>query len=197
MSETTVAWSDGTWRHPPVRTETTPAGTLVVEAAEGSDAWQKTSYGFVHTSEHGLLRPFELGTAVEVEFVVDLSAQFDQLGLLLHIDDETWIKAGVEFADGHPRLGAVATRGYSDWSTAAVSSWAGRTVRLRASWADDAVTIRAALAGEPLQLVRLAPFFAPPSGQALAGPYLCAPTRAGFTAEFTAWRVTDADGALH
>ncbi|MCI1642120.1 MAG: DUF1349 domain-containing protein [Actinomyces sp.] len=30
-----------------------------------------------------------------------------------------------------------------------------------------------------------------------AGPYLCAPTRAGLRVGFTAWRFTAADDALH
>ena len=58
-----VRWGAGTWTHEPaeVRRE---GEDLLVTAVEGSDAWRTTSYGFIHASEHGLLAPFEYGTAV-------------------------------------------------------------------------------------------------------------------------------------
>jgi len=194
---TRVDWAAGSWRNPPVSVTDEPDGGLLVAAAEGSDAWQKTSYGFVHDSEHALLRPFEPGAAIEVDYLATMSEQFDQAGLLVRLDSEHWIKAGTEYADGALRVGAVVTDGYSDWSTAPVADWSGRVVRVRASWADDALTIRAGLVGEPLDLIRLARWPVPAGGGVLAGPYCCAPTRAGFTARFVEWRSTGADAALH
>jgi len=44
-------------------------------------------------------------------------------------------------------------------------------------------------------LVRVAPFDA--GADAAAGPYLCAPTRSGFAATFTAWSRGAADHAIH
>ncbi|GAB3598608.1 DUF1349 domain-containing protein [Microbacterium tumbae] len=196
MSET-IAWHEGQWRNPPVRTATTSLGALVAEAAEGSDAWRTTSYGFVHDTEHALLRPFAPGMAIEVDYLPRMSQQFDQAGLIVRFDDEHWIKAGTEFADGLPRIGAVVTDGLSDWSSAPVPGWNERPIRIRASWADDALTVRAGLVGEPLQFIRLAPWPAIADRAVSAGPYLCAPTRSGFETEFLAWRVTPADDSLH
>ena len=42
--------------------------------------------------------------------------RFDQAGLMLRIDHENWIKAGIEFVDGHYNVSAVVTHGKSDWS---------------------------------------------------------------------------------
>ena len=45
------------------------------------------------------------------------------LAIVLHataaqVDDNTWVKAGIEFTDGYPRLSCVVTNnGFSDWST--------------------------------------------------------------------------------
>ncbi len=111
------------------------------------------------------------------------------------MDSEHWIKAGVEYADGTPRVGAVVTDTYSDWSSAPVPEWAGQVVTVRASWEDEAVTIRAGATGKPLQFVRLARFAA--SHNVQAGPYLCAPTRAGLDVEFTGWRLDSPDASLH
>jgi len=191
---TDIAWSEGRWTHDPAGV-VEERGDLVVTAVEGSDAWRITSYGFVHDSEHALLAPFEVDAAVEVEFTAAFSEQFDQAGVFVRASDERWVKAGVEFADGRPQVGAVVTDGMSDWSLAPVPEWADRRILVRVSRGADALTVRAGLVGEPLQLVRVLPF--PAGVSAEAGPFVCAPTRAGLAVRLHAWRVVDADGALH
>ncbi|CAN7513989.1 DUF1349 domain-containing protein [Pseudarthrobacter oxydans] len=189
-----IPWSQGAWTHPPV--STVEQGTdLMVTAKEGSDAWRTTSYGFIHDSEHALLAPFPPDSAVEVEFTADFSEQFDQAGIFVRISAGQWVKAGVEFADGSCQLGAVVTDGVSDWSLAPVPAWRGSRVLIRISRTGDALTIRAQAAGGPLQLVRLVPL--DPAADAHAGPFVCAPTRAGLTVPFHAWRTTEPDAALH
>jgi regulation of enolase protein 1 (concanavalin A-like superfamily) len=191
---TDIPWTDGTWTTEPeaVRIH---AGGMDVTAREGSDAWRTTSYGFVHDTEHALLAPLPQGTAVEVAFELDLAEQFDQAGVFVRVDAETWIKAGVERSDGEDGLGAVVTRGVSDWSLAPVPGWSGRRVTIRASRSGDALTVRARVDDEPWRLVRVAPL--DPDAVASAGPFCCAPTRAGFTARFASWRTGPADAALH
>ncbi|MGG7464943.1 DUF1349 domain-containing protein [Plantibacter sp. YIM 135347] len=191
---TPVPWGVGVWTHEPAEVRE-DGDDLLVTAVEGSDAWRHTSYGFVHDSEHALLTPLAADTAVEVSFTAAFSAQFDQAGVFLRSDDEHWIKAGVEFADGLPQVGAVVTDVRSDWSVAPVPSWAGRLVTVRASRSGDAVTIRARVDEEAWSLVRVAPFAA--DALVAAGPFCCAPTRPGLTVRFHSWHVTPADAALH
>lgn len=191
---TDIPWSAGTWTHAPAAIE--ESGTdLLVTAVEGSDAWRITSYGFIHDSEHALLTDLPRESAVEVEFTTAFSQQFDQAGVFVRISDTHWVKAGVEFADGSPQLGAVVTDGRSDWSLAPVPEWLNRRVRLRVSRSGDALTIRAAVDGGELRLVRVVPL--DPELDAQAGPFVCAPTRAGLTVPLHAWRRTDPDGSLH
>jgi regulation of enolase protein 1 (concanavalin A-like superfamily) len=201
-----VPWSAGTWTNDPVDVrEASRAAASVgsaagrpaldVTAVETSDAWRTTAYGFVHDTEHALVAPFMHGTAVEVSFVADFGGEFDQAGVFVRIDENNWIKAGVEYADGVPQVGAVVTRGVSDWSVAPVPEWAGRTVTVRASWDLDALTIRARVDDEPFRLVRLVPL--EPELTASAGPLVSAPTRAGLTVRFTRWAVGEVDAALH
>ncbi|MFC9940598.1 DUF1349 domain-containing protein [Nocardiopsis alba] len=189
-----LAWSSGRWTHPPVAA-VERGSELLVTAAEGSDAWRTTSYGFVHASEHALLSPFARDSAVEVEFTAAFSEQFDQAGVFIKVGEAHWIKAGVEFADGEPQLGAVVTDGMSDWSVAPVPDWLDRRVLIRVSRSGDALTVRASVDGGAPRLVRLIPFA--PDLVAYAGPLICAPTRAGLTVPFHAWRTTPADAALH
>jgi uncharacterized protein len=188
-----MTWADGEWTNPPVAVEA-DGDDLLATAVEGSDAWRHTSYGFVHDSEHGLLAPFAQDSAIEVVFTAAFEAQFDQAGLFIRADGENWIKAGVEFADGQPQVGAVVTRGSSDWSVAPVPEWQDRRVTIRASWADDAITLRARRDDEPWRLVRVVPFAVP---TALAGPMLGAPSRAGLTVRFHSWTLLEKDEGLH
>ncbi|MGA1811080.1 DUF1349 domain-containing protein [Frondihabitans sp. 4ASC-45] len=191
---TDIDWNSGTWTNSPARVVVADDG-MHVTAIEESDAWRITSYGFVHDTEHALLEPFAPGTAMEVSFRLDFSAQFDQAGIFVKVDDSTWIKAGVERSDGEDNLGAVVTRGVSDWSLAPVPGWHGRVVTIRASRSGDAVTIRARVDDEHWRLVRVAPL--DPDALVTAGPMCCAPSRDDLTVHFTSWRTGPADTSLH
>ncbi len=194
QDDTRVPWSAGRWTHPPASARE-DGDALLVEAVEGSDAWRHTAYGFVHDSEHALLAPLPAGAAVEVDVALAYDQLFDQAGLMVRASADTWVKAGVEISDGLPQLGAVVTRGVSDWSVAPVPEWAGRVVTVRASRFGDALVVRAHAEGEPWRLVRMAPF--DPDAPLEAGPYCCAPSREGLVVRFLAWRTTAADAALH
>lgn len=111
------------------------------------------------------------------------------------VDDESWIKAGLELSDGEESRGAVVTQGTSDWSLSSVPSWAGRLVTIRGSRSGNALTVRARVDDEPWRLVRVAPL--DPDDAVTADPFCCAPSRAGLTAHFTYWRTTPADAILH
>lgn len=189
---TAVTWADGVWTNPPVEIAMSGDG-MAVTAAEGSDAWRHTAYGFVHDTEHALLAPLAVGQAVEVRLRTTFTGEFDQAGVFIKADNEHWVKAGLEFADGVLNLGAVVTLERSDWSVAPVD-WNGREVTVRVSRSVESLTIRAKVDDEPFRLVRVAPF----SGRAVtAGPFVCAPTRAGFTANFLSWELVPADTSLH
>jgi uncharacterized protein len=189
-----LPWSAGKWTHPPI-SATEHGGDLLVTAAEGSDAWRTTSYGFIHDSEHALVASFPADSAMEVEFTASFSHQFDQAGIFVRVSPQRWVKAGVEFADDRVQLGAVVTDQRSDWSLSPVSDWVRKRVRIRVSWVGDALTIRAKPERGSFQLVRVLPF--EPGVNAFAGPYICAPTRSGLTVPFHAWRTTEPDVGLH
>jgi len=185
--------NSGTWLNPPVSAEKTSEGFLVT-AKENSDFWQKTSYGFIHLDGHALLNEFPQDSAIEVSWKLDYAEQFDQAGLIAYSDDENWIKAGIEFADGFPQLGAVVTREKSDWSVARVPEWMNKEVQLRFSRSGDALTIRAKCE-DGWRLVRLAPL--DPKIYWRVGLFCASPTRSGLKVLFTSLSITEADTALH
>jgi regulation of enolase protein 1 (concanavalin A-like superfamily) len=189
-----LPWSAGEWTHPPI-SATEHGEDLLVTAAEGSDAWRLTCYGFIHDSEHALLASFPSDSGMEVEFTASFSHQFDQAGIFVRVSPERWVKAGVEFADERPHVGAIVTNERSDWSLSPVPDWLGKRVLIRVSWVGDALTIRARAEHGSFQLVRVLPF--EPGLDTFAGPYICAPTRAGLTVPFHAWRTTEPDRGPH
>lgn len=194
MRETSIAWGTGTWTTRPADVRTA-GDDLVVTAAEASDYWRRTYYGFHHDSGHALLAPWPDDRAVEVSFrASDLTDLYDQAGLMLWVDDARWIKAGVEINDGVPHVGAVVTAQNSDWSLSPVPEWAGEIVTIRATYAVDAVLLRARAGASPWRTIRVAPF---PAEGRQAGPFTCAPTRAGLTVAFTRWVATSPDADLH
>nr|WP_146363926.1 DUF1349 domain-containing protein [Arthrobacter yangruifuii] len=187
-------WDRGAWRNPPIRV-TTDGSCLQVTAAEQSDAWRHTSYGFVHDSAHALLAPLGAEGAMEVSFLLDYSEQFDQAGIFLHVSESVWIKAGVEVSDGIPQVGAVVTHEVSDWSVAPVPEWIDQEITVRLSRSGDAVTVRARAGDEPFRLIRVAPLNETASAE--AGPFCASPSRDGLTVTFTRWVATGADPSLH
>lgn len=188
-----VSWSEGAWTREPVSISL-DGNSLNVEAAAESDWWRTTAYGFIHDDGHALIKEFPNESSVEVSFILNYTDQFDQAGIFITSDSENWIKAGVEFCDGYPQVGAVVTQTNSDWSVAPVAEWINKEVTIRVSRSGDAVTVRAGINGE-LRLVRVAPL--DPTRTWRAGPMFCAPTRAGLTVTFTQWSVGTADSDLH
>jgi len=146
---------------------------LTVQVEPGTDFWRTTHYGFIEDSGH-LADTGALGIRFRGEF----AAQYDQAGLMLRLDAEHWIKAGLELADGRLWLSVVVTNGVSDWSQQPAPEpdadgwWTIRAERA----GDDAVQI---LCGD--QPVRLAPL---PPGALQSGPMCAAPKGPGFTCSF-------------
>jgi regulation of enolase protein 1 (concanavalin A-like superfamily) len=189
-----IDWDSGTWLHEPPAWNVLNAG-LEVTTADGSDFWRETGYGFTRYSGHALLREFPPDTAMEVEFSAQWTGEYDQAGLFLHADEQHWVKAGVELADGSLNLGAVVTDGRSDWSVGLVPEWADARIRIRVSRSLDAITVRARTDQTPWQLVRLAPI--DPTRTWFAGLLAASPSRAGLVVTFHAWESMPPDADIH
>jgi hypothetical protein len=183
-----------TWTNPPAATEHLPDGGLRVTTAEGGDWWRQTFYGYTRTSGHLLAAPVAGDFSAEVTVAASYDALYDQAGLMLWIDDATWVKAGVEMTDGAAYFSVVVTRGMSDWSTILLP-FAGSPLRLRLTRHDDAIRVQLRTPSGVWLLARLAALSDAPGR---VGPMACSPTRAGFVATFTDFSLGRAiDRALH
>lgn len=91
-------------------------GNLKMQVTPRSDYWRITHYGFTvddgpfyYTSRGG---EFE----VSVKITGNYKTRYDQMGLMLRIDEEHWIKTGIEYVDGVYNFSTVVTDVHSSWS---------------------------------------------------------------------------------
>lgn len=126
------------WFHePPYWHVDTAADTLEVGPGFGGDLWSRTYYPWAEHRDHfnasALLAEVPYSQNASLELVVTLTPEvfYDQAGSLILVDENTWIKAGIEyFAIGGPHLSVVVTNdGFSDWSTTPMQ-WNNKSVNL-------------------------------------------------------------------
>lgn len=117
-------WSNGVAQH----TIDAGGGAITITPSPHLDYWSRTFYEplLVKHDAQCLLTPVaaDAEATITTAFTLKPRAQFDQAGIMVLVDDSTWVKAGIEFTDGSPRLSCVVTNdGYSDWSTQHWPDW--------------------------------------------------------------------------
>lgn len=93
-------------------------GALKVTTASRTDFWRKTHYGFVRDNGHFRRVRVSGDFVARVRIEGAYRDQYDQAGLMVRFDADTWMKCGIEYVDGRQLASAVITRGLSDWSVA-------------------------------------------------------------------------------
>jgi uncharacterized protein len=77
--------------------------------AQSADFWRITGYGYIRDNGHLYGEPvggdFDLSMRVRGSY----AAQYDQAGAMVRVDDRRWLKTGIEYFDGRPRLSTVIT----------------------------------------------------------------------------------------
>ena len=160
---------------------------LWMRTGPGTDFWRVTHYGFVRHTGHLAYQEVAGDFRVDVRVRGAYAAQYDQAGLMLWIDEETWIKCGIEYVDGVQQASAVVTRGVSDWSVAALAESPER-IWLRLTREGTAVQVHFSLDGEAYSLLRLA--YLPEAVSVRVGPMAASPDGPGFVARFEGFAVT-------
>lgn len=93
---------------------------LIMDVPAHCDYWRISHYGFTVDDA-----PFYYGIwGGEFETKVKISgkykARFDQACLMIRIDKENYLKAGIEYVDGKYNISCVVTHHTSDWSVIAL-----------------------------------------------------------------------------
>lgn len=89
---------------------------LTMSVTSKSDYWRISHYGF--TVDDAPFYYGEYGGEFEAKVRIsgDYKVRFDQAGMMIRIDHENYIKAGIEYVDGKYNLSTVVTHHTSDWS---------------------------------------------------------------------------------
>jgi regulation of enolase protein 1 (concanavalin A-like superfamily) len=186
------------WSHPSRNTSISSDGKrLEISADTGRDYWSRTFYQplLIKHNASALLADVaaEAEATLELSYTLHPVEQYDQAGILILVDSDTWVKAGLEYVDGKARLSCVVTNnGFSDWSTQVVDS---TSLRLRVHkvlpGADQgpAMLMEAAETGDTWTQVRLASLRSGDKPWRM-GPFAACPTKqSGGWAEFQDFRL--------
>ncbi len=162
---------------------------IAVMAGARTDFWRKTHDGGIRDNGHFFAQAVSGDFALQVRVSAQYTAQYDQAGLMLRLDEAIWVKCGVELVDGVQRASTVVTRDWSDWSVVSLPNPPAVWFRL----ARQGATIEASysLDGEAFVLMRQAYLTAEPTLQ--AGIMLASPTGEGFPAVFQGLALTQAN----
>ena len=176
------ALGDQRWVNPPPSVAH-DGEVLRVVTGKQTDFWNNTFYGFRHANGHFLATAVSGDFSLTVTFSAAYATLYDQAGAMLRVDDENWLKCGVEFTDGRRHFSVVVTRDdQSDWSVMPLEGPADAPVTLRLTRHGEALRVEVeGPAG--YRLARLAYLGMPASVE--AGPMCCSPVGEGLEVAFS------------
>lgn len=90
--------------------------SLIMNVIANSDYWRISHYGFTVDDAPFYYADYGGEFEAKVKLTGNYIARFDQMGLMIRIDEKNYIKTGVEFVDGKFNISTVVTHDKSDWS---------------------------------------------------------------------------------
>ena len=169
-----------------------PAAWIVSEDAvevttrPRTDLWQRTYYHFRNDNAPVLQARTEeryFSFTVRTNFSQS-HHRFDQCGIVVYLDSESWIKASVEYENERfQHLGSVVTNGgWSDWATTEIPA-DERQMWYRLSRRGDDFRVECSRDGRVFSQMRVC-HLAAATGAVNFGVYACSPEDSSFTARF-------------
>lgn len=90
--------------------------SLTMTVTPKSDYWRISHYGFTVDDAPFYYANYGGEFEVKVKLTGAYKARFDQMGLMIRVDQKNYIKTGIEFVDGKYNVSTVVTHEKSDWS---------------------------------------------------------------------------------
>ena len=159
---------------------------LSIFADPRTDFWRKTHYGFVRHNGHFYYEKVTGNFEVETQFRGKYQNLYDQAGVMIRLDESTWMKTGIEFVDGIHHVSAVVTRDYSDWSVVPFYCYPG-FLRLKLKREGGAVTIE--YCSEEGKWIMFRTAYLSHAQELEVGRMAAAPEGPGFEVLFSEYRV--------
>lgn len=160
--------------------------SLIMQVTPKTDYWRISHYGFTVDDA-----PFYYGTyggefEAKVKLTGDYKARFDQMGLMIRVDQKNYIKTGVEFVDGKFNISTVVTHEQSDWSVTPLDK-APPFIWIKAVRRLDAIEIYYSLDDKTYIMTRNAPL--QDNSPVMVGLMAASPDGNGFEAKFEKFSV--------
>ena len=165
---------------------------ITINTEPHTDLWQRTYYHFRNDNAPVLQMETNekfFSFVVKTDFRESYH-RFDQCGIVVYLDSESWLKASVEYENNDiQHLGSVVTNGgYSDWATTEISAEI-KTMWYRLSRREDDFRIECSTDGKSFSQMRIC-HLTKADGLIRFGIYACSPEDSSFKAEFTDFNLT-------
>lgn len=200
-----IDFTQGQWTHAPQKSTVTP-DAVEMFTDPNTDFWQRTYYGFRNDNAHALQVTSALNFTFTTKAAFDYQKQFDQCGVVIYLDADSWFKASVEYENAEvSRLGSVVTNfGHSDWATTDIVTPSAIWYRLSRRGPD--FLIESSFDGASFQQMRIFHLHAlgettvamgvsnPPLPAATPlrfGLYACSPNPSSFRARFSDFKLEE------
>lgn len=175
------------WLNEPDRWEVKDKRTFVMQVPPQTDYWRVSHYGFTVDDAPFYYTTYGGEFEVKVKITGIYKTTFDQMGLMLRIDYQNWIKAGVEYVNGKQNVSTVVTHNTSDWSVIELND-APRSIWMKAVRRLDAVEVFYSLDDKKYTMIRTC--WLQDNCPVMIGLMGASPDGAGFEAIFEDFKVT-------
>ena len=158
----------------------------------------RTYYGFQNDNAPVLqLKTAEKFFSFTVKTEFESKVLFDQCGVVMYLDSETWLKASIEYENEQfQRLGSVVTNlGYSDWATTDIDA-AEKAMWYRLSRRESDYCIECSRDGTVFHQMRICHLWKG-AEDVVFGVYACSPGQSSFKAVFTGMEMTECKWKKH
>lgn len=175
------------WFNEPEKWEIKDKNTFSLFVPGKTDYWRISHYGFTVDDAPFYYATYGGEFEVKVKITGNYVTTFDQMGLMLRINEEEWIKAGVEFVNGKQNVSAVVTHKTSDWSVVELEK-APASIWMKAVRKLDAVEIFYSFDDKKYTMLRTCYF--KDNTPVMVGLVAACPDGKGFNATFENFKVT-------
>ncbi|RMF79589.1 MAG: DUF1349 domain-containing protein [Chloroflexi bacterium] len=155
-------------------------GHIMVRSGAKTDFWRKTHSDMISDNGHFYWQRIGGDFIASVKVTGDYHQQYDQAGLMLRLDEASWLKTGIELFDGRQRVSVVVTHDYSDWSIITLP-YPAPALWLRVTRSGGTIEIEYSLDGDNFTMMRQCHLT---SASIMVGVMCASPTGDGFTAHF-------------
>lgn len=161
-------------------------GTLSMFITPQTDYWRVSHYGFTVDDAPFYYALYGGEFEAKVKLTGNYVTTFDQMGLMLRIDQENWIKAGIEFVNGRQNISTVVTHKTSDWSVIELEN-PPKSIWIKAVRKLDAVEIFYSLDDKSYKMIRTC--WLQDNCPVMVGLMGASPDGKGFNATFEGFKV--------